>query len=167
VETHNDDPYVLAEAWRTLANIVIHAMDPTLDEALVKKGCIDVVCRALQKFSGCTLVPIQARGLTLLTHLCYRSDCNLARVTKTEHLETIHKILRIWRYDEKVQAAGEKLVQRIASAGYSTYHDRATSSTKYSFNSDIKRNHNVVGQIPNHRGVDIIVDTTTSYYSGS
>ncbi|CAB9517700.1 armadillo repeat containing 6 [Seminavis robusta] len=117
MQHHNDDPYVLAESWRTLTNIIIHAMNTTLDEEIAAHG-VPLVFEALHKFADCTLVPIQARGMTLLTHLCYRSPANLEQVTQTDHLEIIHRILQLWRYDEKVQAAGEKLVQQITQAGY-------------------------------------------------
>jgi len=117
MQHHNDDPYVLAEAWRTLTNIVIHAMNTELDEEIASHG-MPLIIRSLGKFADCTVVPIQARGLTLLTHLCYRSPANLESVTMTETLETIYRVLRIWKDDVKVQAAGDKLVQQISRAGY-------------------------------------------------
>jgi hypothetical protein len=116
VQHHSDDPYVLAEAWRTLTNIVIHSMNHTLDEEIAAHG-MSLVFEALYKFADCRLVPIQIRGLTLLTHLSYRSPGNLAIVTQLEHLEIIHRVLDLWTEDEKLQAAGNKLIQHIGQNG--------------------------------------------------
>jgi len=174
---HNDDPFVLAEAWRTLTNIVIHAMNTSLDEEIANHGTLELVCQSLHKFADCTLVPLQARGLTLLTHLCYRSDANLERVTRTQNLQIIRHILRIHTYDEKVQAAGEKLIQQMSIAGYSPPNnsssqvgvDDSNGVNRYrngSNNSHQRiarsrsKNPSIISHIHNDHGMDIILDTT-------
>jgi hypothetical protein len=187
MQHHNDDPYVLAEAWRTLTNIVIHAMSNTLDEEIAAHG-LPLVFEALQKFADCTLVPIQARGLTLLAHLSYRSLGNLAIVTMTENLEIIHRLLELWTDDEKVQAAGDKLIQHIGQTGYrptpemmnSHHHNNNipsssasrggkshSTATTTTTSSGSRKNRQgapprnaVISQIRNDRGLDVIVDAS-------
>ena len=165
MQHHNDDCYVLAEAWRTLTNIVIHAMNTTLDEEIAAHG-LDFVCQSLLHFNDCTLVPIQARGLTLLTHLCYRSPDNLEQLTQTQNLEIIHHVLRTWKNDEKVQAAGEKLVQQISHSGVSLQQSKRRGSSRASSRSSSRRGRlfppqtAVISEIQNDRGLDVIVDAT-------
>lgn len=166
---HNDDPFVLAEAWRTLTNVVIHAMNTSLDEEIAcHGGTIELVCQSLNKFADCTVVPLQARGLTLLTHLCYRSASNLRLVTRTQNLEHIQRVLRMWRYDEKIQAAGEKLVQQISQAGYTNNGSTSSVAKSRSSNnrqmsrssSKQKQQQKVISQIHNDCGMDIILDAS-------
>jgi hypothetical protein len=161
MQHHNDDCFVLAESWRTLTNIVIHSMNTSLDEEIATYG-MDLICQSLQRFANCTQVPIQTRGLTLLTHLCYRSPTNLERLTRTHNLEIIHMVLRQWKHDEKVQAAGEKLVLQISQAGYSLPRQPQQPHASGRYSNRIKRPPAtaVISQIQNERGLDIIVDTT-------
>lgn len=157
MQHHNDDCFVLAESWRTLTNIVIHSMNCTLDEEIAAHG-LDLVCQSLNQFADCSLVPIQARGVTLLTHLCYRSPANLERLTLTHNLEIIHHILRVCKYDDKVQAAGEKLVQQLSQAGYSLPQQQQRG--RNSHRSKRPPLTAVISQIQNDQGLDVILDTT-------